>query len=171
MTEADSDYLTIGRINGLFGVRGWVKVYSHTEPRDNILTYRTWYLRDGHIWREAELAEGKAHGKGIVARIKGCDDRDAAAALIGSDIAIRREQLHQAAEGEYYWADLIGLDVVTSEGVELGHVDHLMETGANDVLVVRQGKRERLIPYIPGQVICEIDLAGKRLVVDWDPEF
>jgi 16S rRNA processing protein RimM len=171
MAGEDDDYLIVGRINGLFGVRGWVKVYSHTEPRDNILSYRNWYLRDGNAWRQVELAEGRLHGKGVVARLSGCDDRDVAAALIGSEIAIRRQQLQQAASGEYYWADLIGLEVQTKDGVELGRVDHLMETGANDVLVVRQGKRERLIPYIRDQVVCEIDLAGKRLVVDWDPDF
>lgn len=171
MAAKAGDYLIVGRINGLYGVRGWVKVFSHTEPRDNILSYRTWYLRRGAEWRPIELAEGRLHGKGVVARLAGCDDRDKAAALIGSDIAILREQLPQAAPGEYYWSDLIGLAVCTVEGVELGLVDHLLETGSNDVLVVLQGKHERLIPFIREQVVREIDLVDKRMVVDWDPDF
>lgn len=171
MAGDEDKYLIVGRINGLYGVRGWVKVFSHTDPRDNILGYHTWYLRRTSEWQPIELAEGRLHGKGVVARLAGCDDRDVAAGLIGSDIAILREQLQQAAPGEYYWTDLIGLEVRTVEGVELGKVDHLLETGSNDVLVVLQGKHERLIPFIREQVVREIDLAGKKMVVDWDPDF
>ena len=171
MAGEEGDYLIVGRINGLYGVRGWVKVFSHTEPRDNILSYRTWYLRRGNEWQPFELADGRSHGKGVVANLIGCDDRDVAAGLIGSDIAILRKQLQQAAPGEYYWTDLIGLEVRTVDGVDLGIVDHLLETGSNDVLVVLQGKRERLIPFIRDQVVREIDLAGRKMVVDWDPDF
>src|SRR5512139_1413495 len=133
MAGEQDDYLIVGRISGLYGVRGWVKLFSHTEPRDNILSYRTWYLRRANEWQPIELAEGRLHGKGVVARLAGCDDRDVAAGLVGSDIAILREQLQQAAPGEYYWTDLIGLSVRTVDGVELGVVDHLLETGSNDV--------------------------------------
>lgn len=171
MAGEQDDYLIVGRINGLYGVRGWVKVFSHTEPRDNILGYYTWYLRRGNEWQPIELAEGRLHGKGVVARLAGCDDRDVAAGFVGSDIAILREQLQQAAPGEYYWTDLIGLSVQTVDGVELGVVNHLLETGSNDVMVVLQGKRERLVPFIREQVVCEIDLTGKKMVVDWDPDF
>ncbi len=171
MAGEQDDYLIIGRISGLYGVRGWVKIFSHTEPRDNILSYTTWYLGRVDEWQPVKVAEGRLHGKGVVARLAGCDDRDVASGFVGSDIAILREQLQQAAPGEYYWADLIGLEVSTVEGVDLGKVDHLLETGSNDVLVVLQGKRERLIPFIREQVVREIDLAGKRMVVDWDPDF
>ncbi|WP_127476253.1 ribosome maturation factor RimM [Sulfurivermis fontis] len=161
--------IVVGRIAGLFGVRGWVKVFSHTQPLDNILRYSPWLvLRDGQ-WLPMKPLAGRIHGKGIVAHLEGCDDRDAAAALVGSDIAIVRSQLPRAAADEVYWADLIGLKVVTLEGVELGVVDHLLETGANDVVVVR-GERERLLPYVD-QVIREVDLHGGLLRVDWDPEF
>ncbi|GAB4290429.1 MAG: ribosome maturation factor RimM [Thiohalomonadaceae bacterium] len=161
--------IVVGRIAGLFGVRGWVKVYSHTQPLDNILRYSPWLvLRDGQ-WLPMKPLAGRLHGKGIVAHIEGCDDRDAAAALVGCDIAIVRSQLPRAEAGEIYWADLIGLQVVTLEGVELGVVDHLLETGANDVVVVR-GERERLLPYVE-QVIREVDLDSGLLRVDWDPEF
>lgn len=170
MVDSGQDqHIIVGRIAGLFGVRGWVKVFSHTQPLDNILSYTPWLLlRDGHCTPVKPLA-GRVHGKGIVAQLEGCDDRDAAAALVGCDIAIERSQLPRAGTGEFYWADLIGLKVVTLDGVELGVVDHLLETGANDVVVV-QGERERLLPYVD-QVIREVDLDGGLMRVDWDPDF
>lgn len=167
----NQDYIVVGQINGLHGVRGWVKVFSHTQPRNNILSYPIWYLRQGGDWVAAELVEGRPQGKGIVARIKGYDDRDQAAALLKCEIAILREQLPKASPGEYYWADLEGLKVINVEGVELGVVDHLMETGANDVLVIQQGEVERLIPYISGQFVLDVSLDEGVIKVDWDPEF
>jgi len=162
--------IIVGRVSGLFGVRGWVKVYSHTSPREGILSYRTWYLNRNDGWQPHELAAGQAQGKGVVAKLAGFDDRDQAAALIGTDIAIRREQLPKLKPGEYYWTDLEGLRVVNLEGIDLGVVSHLFETGANDVLVV-QGDRERLIPYTRGEAVREVDLQAGRIVVDWDPDF
>lgn len=165
------DYIVVGRINGLHGVRGWVKVFSHTQPRENILSYRTWHLLQGGQWVAVELLDGRPQGKGIVARLKGYDDRDQAAALMGTEVAIRREQLPEAKHGEYYWADLQGLKVVNAEGVVLGVVDHLLETGANDVLVVHDDTTERLIPYVPEQFVLEVALDEGVIRVDWDPEF
>ena len=160
----------MGRISGLYGVRGWVKIRSDTVPRERIVEYSPWQVEIEGQWRAMEVAEGRRQGKGVVARLQGCDDRDGAAPLIGAAIAVRREQLPAPEPGEYYWADLEGLAVVTAEGVELGTVDHLFETGANDVLVVRNG-RERLIPFIQGQVVLDVDLEAGRMRVDWDPEF
>jgi len=170
MQQPTDPYVTVGRISGVFGLRGWVKVFSDTDPRDHIVQFDPWYVRIGGQWREMRIADGHAQGKGVVALLDGIDDRDAASALVGADIAVRREQLPELAQGEYYWSDLIGLNVVTVDGVELGTVERLMETGANDVLVVK-GERERLIPYLPGQVITEVDLENGLLRVDWDPEF
>ena len=151
-------------------MRGWVRVFSYTQPRENIVRYRPWYLhRDGE-WQEHEIAEGRAHGKGVVAHLAGCDDRDQAASLIGTEIGIRREQLPAAAPGEYYWSDLVGLSVVTLDGELLGTVDHLLETGANDVLVVR-GEREHLIPFVPERIVAEVDLERGEIRVDWDKDF
>lgn len=170
LATSSEKWITVGRISGLFGVRGWVKIFSHTQPRDNILSYSPWYLEIDGKWMPYELADGQAHGKGVIAHLKGIDDRDQAAAFIGKDIAIQRAQLPPAEKGEFYWIDLEGLTVVTREGRELGQVDHLMETGANDVLVVK-GERERLIPYIMDQVIVQVDTQAGRIVVDWDPDF
>jgi 16S rRNA processing protein RimM len=164
------EMITIGRISGLFGIRGWVKVYSHTSPREGVLRYRTWYLKTADGWRAYKLLSGQAQGKGVVAHLTGCDDRDSAARLIGQDIAICREQLPKLEAGEYYWADLEGLRVENLQGVDLGVVSHLFETGANDVLVVK-GEKERLIPYTMGEAVREVDLAAGRMIVDWDPDF
>ena len=170
MTGTSDRKIVIGRIAGLYGVRGWVKVYSWTEPREAIIGYSPWQVKIGGGWREMRVAEGRRHGKGVVVRLEGCDDRDEAAKLLGAEIAISRSQLPGTAAGEYYWTDLVGLKVVTREGVELGVVKSLMETGANDVLVV-QGERERLIPYLFGEVVMKVDLEHRLMRVDWDPEF
>ena len=165
----DPRLVVLGRIVGLFGVRGWVKVHSETSPPDNILAYRTWLLRDRDQLVAHTLEQGQAHGKGVVARLAGCNDRDQAALLVGRTIEVHRSELPRPEADEYYWTDLEGLTVSTLEGVELGTVDHLFETGSNDVLVVK-GERERLVPFT-GAVIQRVDLTGRRIVVDWDPEF
>jgi len=162
--------IVLGRISGLFGVKGWIKIYSYTDPREGILDYSPWYIKRDGVWQTRELSSGHLQGKGVVAHLRGCDDRDRAAELIDCEIAVRREQLPELAENEYYWSDLQGLRVVNLEGVELGEVSHLFDTGANAVLVVK-GERERLIPYTWGQAVCEVDLLAGRMLVDWDPEF
>lgn len=162
--------VVVGRISGLYGVRGWLRVFSYTEPRDNIVDYNPWLIRSDGQWQPVDVEEGRAQGKGVVVKLVGCDDRDAAARFLGLDIAVSREQLGELEPGEYFWADLEGLRVVTCSGVELGIVDHLFATGANDVVVVR-GDRERLIPFVQGEVIRNIDLQDGVMEVDWDPDF
>ena len=159
--------LLIGKIVGLHGVDGWVKLESYTEPRLALFAYKPWLIGD----KEIAGANGREQGKGIIAKLPGCDDRDAAARLIGATIQVRRSALAKPKRGEIYWADLEGLDVVTAQGVALGKVSHLFSTGANDVLVVHDGERERLIPYVTQQFVCEVDLKVGRITVDWDPEF
>jgi 16S rRNA processing protein RimM len=167
VTDALRQPVILGRVIGLFGVRGWVKVHSYTEPREALLEYRGWLLgRDGD-WQPVEVAEGRQHGKGIVVRLQGIEDRDAAAELLGSDIGVDRDALPEAEDGQYYWADLEGLTVVHRDGTELGKVAYLMATGANDVLVV-DGPVERLIPFVPETVILDVDLAAGVIRVDWE---
>lgn len=151
-------------------MKGWVRVFSYTDPRDNIVHYQPWYLRCDGTWQARRVAEGKRHGKGVIVRLEGCEDRDQAAALMDCEIGVRRDQLPPTAPGEYYWNDLLGLDVVTVQNEPLGKVDHLLETGANDVLVV-QGERERLIPFVRGKVVMQVDLEAGVIQVDWDKEF
>lgn len=162
--------LTVGRIVGVHGVGGWVKLESYTEPRLRIFAYRPWRLKQAGVETEIDSAQGHEQGKGMVAKLSGCDDRDAAVALVGAEIQVPRSALPKPKRGEFYWADLEGLDVVTVDGAPLGKVSHLFATGANDVLVVR-GERERLIPYVTGQFVKKVDLQAGRITVDWDPEF
>jgi 16S rRNA processing protein RimM len=149
-------------------VRGWIKVFSYTRPREAILSYRPWLIEREGGWREFDVLDGRVHGRGIVAQLKGCTDRDATAALIGAEIAIPLAQLPKAGANEYYWAELEGLRVVNKIGVELGRVTHLFETGANDVMAVR-GERERLIPFARA-VIRRIDRDAGVIHVDWDAD-
>lgn len=161
--------VTLGRISGLHGVQGWLKIFSDTRPRENILNYSPWYLQRGQVWEKWSPEKGRRQGKLVVAKLQGCNDRESARELMDSAIAVHRSQL-PTSKDEYYWADLEGLQVVTVKGIELGRVSHLFETGANDVLVVR-GERERLLPWIWEQVIQDVDLEQGRITVDWDPEF
>ena len=163
--------MAVGKVVGLHGVGGWVKLESYTEPRLRIFSYRPWRLTLAGSEIEIASAQGHELGKGIVAKLPGCDDRDAAAKLIGATIQIPRAALPKPGRGEYYWTDLEGLDVVTVDGTALGKVSHLFATGANDVLVVQDGSRERLIPFVTGQFVKKVDLDGKRIEVDWDVEF
>jgi 16S rRNA processing protein RimM len=163
--------LVLGHIGAVHGVRGWVRVHSETDPIENVLRYRPWHLRGpGLANRTLEPAEGRRHGKALVVRFAGYDDRDKSAVLVGAEIAIPRTQLPPPRADEFYWCDLEGLTVATQAGVDLGRVDHLFATGANDVICVK-GERERLLPFVWGDVIKDVDFAGGRILVDWDPDF
>jgi 16S rRNA processing protein RimM len=162
--------INVGRSSGVFGVKGWVKVFSFTDAKENILNYSPWLLKKDSETRSVNVIDGKLQGKAVVAQLDGINDRDQAASLMGWDIFITPEQLPKVEKGEYYWSDLIGLNVETNLGVQLGVVDSLLETGANDVLIVK-GERERVIPFLLGQTIINIDLDVGRMVVDWDPDF
>ena len=165
-----SDWVIVGRITGLYGVQGWIRVFSHTRPQEGIVDYRPLYLHSGGEWRPIEVQEVRLYGGGILLKLGGYDDRDVAARLVGCDFAIRREQLPALPANEYYWIELERLWVITVDGVELGRVERLFETGANDVIVVA-GERERLIPFIRGDVVKRIDLEQGLMEVDWDPDF
>jgi len=167
----EEELISVGEISGVFGVKGWVKVFSLTDPRENIVSYSPWLLRKGGEVKEVKLVNGKRQGKSVVAQIEGISDRNDAELLCGWEILINKSQLPETEEGVYYWVDLVGLFVETDQGVSLGQVDYLLETGANDVLVVKEGDQERLIPFINEQVIKKIDLKDKKMIVDWDPEF
>ncbi len=160
--------VVLGHIAGVYGVRGWVKIFSETAPREGILRYSPWLIGDSDQPRK--VLEGRVHGKGVVARLEGCDDRDQAAALVDQEIAVGRDRLPPARPDEFYWIDLEGLSVVTLEGAQLGQVSHLFSTGANDVLVV-VGERERLLPFAWDSVIRSVDFEQRLIQVDWDPDF
>jgi 16S rRNA processing protein RimM len=164
---APQNFVALGYISGIYGVRGWVKVFSYTQPREQILEYKHWHLGDQAQPEAVALEAGRSHGKGIVAKLAGVEDRDAAAALIDQAISIPRDALPEPEPGEYYWADLAGLAVRDRQGQMLGTVDHLLETGAHDVLVLAEGAN-RMIPFVQGKTVLEVDLDAGVITVDWD---
>ena len=160
----------LGRITGPFGVHGWVKVVSFTDPPDQFLGFARWHAdAPDRAARELRPAEGKAHGKGWVVRLEGIDDRDAAIALGKPELWVEREELPALKAGEHYREDLVGFEVVNLAGESLGRVDGFIDLPANAVMVVA-GERERWLPAGPGQLL-RVDVGQKRVAVDWDPEF
>jgi 16S rRNA processing protein RimM len=160
--------VALGYISAVHGIKGWVKVNSWTRPMEAILQYQPWLL--GEDKTPVKIVDGRKQGKGVAALLPGFLDREQAATLVGKQIFVRRDQMPATEADEYYWSDLEGLDVHTTGGQVLGRVERLMETGANDVLVIR-GNREHLIPFIQGQYVKRVDLEERLIEVDWDPEF
>lgn len=171
--------LIVGQISGVFGVHGWVKIFSHTEPRDNILKYDPWLIKQKDGWKSISLIKGRKQGKTIVAQLEKIDDRELAHAMIGCEIAIQVNQLKKLDDNDYYWRELTGLTVINTQGIEFGKVASMMATGANDVIVVKlnadlaskQKESEILIPYLLDSVIKEVNLEDRLIRVDWDEEF
>jgi 16S rRNA processing protein RimM len=159
----------MGRITAPFGVKGWVKVQPFTGAPESLLAYPQWWIGRNGGWRECRVEEAKVQSGIVVAKLAGSDDRDAAAFYRGFEIAVPREAFPEPAANEFYWADLVGLQVENAEGVDLGKVSEVFETGANDVLVV-QGERERLIPFT-AQVVKQVDVAGGVIRVEWEPDY
>jgi len=158
----------LGHVSGAYGVKGWCRIHSDTEPREAIFEYQPWLLGDEE--RPVKVHQGRKQGKQLVAQLEGVFDRDAAEGLTGQNIAVYRDQLPELPDSHYYWADLIGLKVVNQDGLELGSIKEMIATGANDVMLV-QGDRERLIPFVQKQYITQVDLSARRVSVNWDPDF
>lgn len=174
-----NERITVGQIVGVFGVKGWVKVKSFTEPEENIVEYEPWWLRTKHGLKQVEVDEFVMRPQGLIVHIKGCDDRDAAEQLAKSKIDVEQALLPSLDEGDFYWHQLIGLKVVSEHNgarYDFGTVSKMLETGANDVLVVKGGDdslddKERLIPYVPDLYVKDIDLEQQQILVEWDPDF
>ena len=171
--------VSIGRIAGAYGIRGWLKVVSFTDPADNLFSYKPWRLRQAHTGElsPAELLSHRAHGKGWVIQLAGIVDRDAAAEMRGMEIVVERGQLPPTDQNSYYWADLEGIAVETVAGLQLGCVDQLLETGSVDVMVViagdtadggEQAHRRTLVPFVLDEVVVDVDLEARRMRVNWD---
>lgn len=173
---AGSPLVVLGKIVSVHGIRGAVKVYSHTDPLDNVLDYPEWTLRKGNAQQSVSVVAGRVQGRILVVQLKGLDDRDKALELVDWEICVPRAELPSLEDGEFYWHQLEGLQVVTLDGQLLGRIDHLLETGSNDVMVVKPcagslDQRERLLPYLPDLYVKHIDLTEGVMQVDWDPEF
>lgn len=160
--------VVLGHIAGPHGIKGWVRVHSHTEPRESILDYQPWLI--GEARRPTRVSEGSRHGKTVIARLEGVETRDEAEAMVGETIQVSREQFPDLRAGQFYWADLVGLEVENREGIGFGEIHQMLATGANDVMVVR-GERERLVPFVYGHSVLEVDLEAGKVVVDWDESF
>jgi 16S rRNA processing protein RimM len=169
MVQHDSDLICVGHILGAQGVKGWVKVYSNTSPRVNIVNYSPWLVEQDDGLNPIGVS-GREQGKHIVARLDGIEDRSHAEALAGCKLFINAAQLPGLENGEYYWSDLIGMTVETLQAEPLGVVESMLETGADDVMVLK-GERERLVPFVLDEIVRTIDLENRRMIVDWPPEY
>lgn len=194
MSDDSVSMVVIARITTVYGVKGWVKIHSYTNPIENFIGYQDCYLDRGDQWDPIDFDTVKKHGKGLVALIDGVNDREQARTFCQCDIAISSGDFPDLNADEFYWHQLQGLEVYTEgaghERLLLGKVDYVMETGANDVLVVRPShpgitgksdgagdenesidKAERLIPWIKDQVVKKVDIESGVILVDWDPDF
>lgn len=159
----------MGRVLAPFGVKGWVKVQTFTETPESLLRYPIWWIGADQKWRECQIEQAKVQTAGLIAKPAECDDRDAAMRLRGQQIAIPRNAFPEVGANEYYWGDLVGLNVVNMQGEDFGTVCEVFETGANDVLVV-QGERERLIPFVEA-IVKQVDLANRVIRIDWGSDY
>ncbi|MCF6288013.1 MAG: ribosome maturation factor RimM [Proteobacteria bacterium] len=154
--------LLIGKVSGCFGVQGWLKIFSYSNPRENITTYKSWIINN----KVFDLVVAKKHGKLIVAKLEGIDDKDTALLMIGQKIEIDTQQLAELDGSQFYWRDLVGLDVTNTNGIEFGKLQSILETAAHDVIFV-QGEKQRVIPFIMGSTILTVDLDKNTMLVDW----
>ena len=172
MSEAAERMIVLGRLGAAWGVKGWIKVESYTDPPEGLLEYPVWNVaRSDGSWESVEVLEGRVHGTGrsLVAALKGIASPEEARRYANREVAMPRAALPVPAAGEYYWEDLLGCRAVTPDGIELGVVSHFLEFPANPVMVIRDGARERWVPLVPRH-LKRVDLDGRQVTVDWDPE-
>jgi 16S rRNA processing protein RimM len=167
-----SNLIELGYVSGFYGVKGWVKVYSDTRPRENILAYSPWLIQlPQQGWKEVTVVDGRLQGKGVVAQLEGYSDKTEALSLLKAKIAIYTDQLPRCEEGEFYWRDLIGYSVENLKSELLGKVTGVLETGAHDVMTLSNEQGEEvLIPWVHEVFIKQIDALNKKIIVDWDVE-
>jgi 16S rRNA processing protein RimM len=168
--DKNSDWVVIGRFGRPHGIKGLISIISFTDPRDNILSYTDWHAYINKQWQPVKLLDLTSNNKSILAKVDGYVEREDLAYLTNIDIGIKSEQLPMLDEGEFYWSQLVGMEVVTVEGISLGQVTEILSTGANDVLVV-VGEKRHLIPYLPGKSIIKVNDSQRIITVDWDMDF
>lgn len=177
MNKQPENPVVLGKLGSSYGIRGWLRVFSSTELAESIFDYQPWSIKQAGQWRQIEVESWKRHNQELVIKLKGVDDRDVANTLTNCEIVVDSAILPPLEDGDYYWKDLIGCRVITSQNYDLGTVVDMMETGSNDVLVVKAnlkdafGAKERLVPFIDEQVIRKVDLSAQLIEVDWDPSF
>ncbi len=166
MINTKTDYVVVGKLGSTHGIQGWLKLHSYTEPAANVLMYKPWYLETPAHWQPVKLEASRTQDKGILVKFADYDNPERARLLTGKKIAVQRLQLPNLKKGEFYWSDLEGLTVINADGALLGKVAYLLETGSNDVLVVK-GDKEYAIPYLP-EVIKDVDLANQVIRINWE---
>ncbi|WP_409311141.1 ribosome maturation factor RimM [Pectobacterium sp. B1J-3] len=175
--KAPVNPIVLGKMGSTYGIRGWLRVFSSTEDAESIFDYQPWFIQTKGGWQFVEIESWKHHNQDLIIKVKDVDDRDAANLLTNCEIIVDSAQLPELDEGDYYWKDLIGCQVVTSTGYQLGKVIDMMETGSNDVMVIKAnlkdafGVKERLVPFLTEQVVKHVDLSAQLIEVDWDPGF
>lgn len=171
------DLVVLGKLGAVYGINGWLKVNSYTENPEGIFSYKPWQIQSQGQWRQVKITSWKRHSNGLIVKLEDVNDRDQAQLLVNAEIAVSQSLLPQLDDGEFYWKDLLGMTVVNEAGYDFGVVDDLMETGSNDVLVVKAnktdafGQKERLIPFLTDSVVKNVDHTQRRIIVDWDPAF
>ena len=165
-----NEFIIIGRLGRPYGIKGWIHAFAESDQADSLLKYSPIYIDNGAGWKELEIDQKKAHGKSFILHVKGMDTPEEVRRLTSKHVAITKSQLSRLEEDEYYWADLIGLNVVGVDGVQFGQVKELVRTGPHEVLVV-EGVSRHLIPFLLDKYVMKVDLAKKEIIVDWDPEF
>lgn len=177
MSNQNCDPIVVGKLGATYGIKGWLKVFSYTENAESIFSYQPWQIKTKGQWQNVQVEAWKRHGQGLVVKLDGIDVREDAQLLTNAEIAISPDQLPELPNEEIYWRDLYGMSVVSLDGYDMGVIVDILETGSNDVLVVKAnakdafGQKERLIPFLDEQVIKSIDRTAQRIEVDWDPGF
>lgn len=171
-----AEWVTVGQVGAPFAVRGWIKIRSFTDPEDNILGYAPWMIGGEHGWTEVGVDDSQMRGGELLVRLQGCDNREQVQVYAGRSIAVPKDRLPEPETGEYYWHQLIGLQVCNRSGENLGRVTKMMATGTHDVIVVRGDaesvdKQERLIPWVEERYVMNVDLAAGRIEVDWEADY
>ena len=173
----NDEKVILGKLGAPYGIKGWLKVTSYTDDPEGIFSYNPWLLNKDGQWQSTEIVDWRRHNKSLIVRLSGIEDREQAQAMTHTEIAVEENALPELEGDDYYWKDLIGMTVVNEKGYDMGQVVDLMETGANDVLVVKAnrqdafGQKERLLPFLMDDVIKQVDLQTKKILVDWDPGF
>lgn len=171
------DLVVLGKFGAVYGINGWLKVNSYTDNPEGIFSYKPWQVQVQGNWQPVQISSWKRHSNGIIVKLDGINDRDAAQRYVNVEIAVATDVLPELDQGDYYWKDLMGMTVENTQGYNLGEVVDMMETGSNDVLVVKAnrndafGKKERLLPFLTDSVVKSVDVAQRRMIVDWDPDF
>lgn len=174
---SDNNPVILGTLGAVYGIKGWLKINSFTDQAEGIFEYQPWLIGQEGNWQNVDVAQWRWHNKGLIAKFANIDDRDAAQQLVGRKIAVSAEQLPELPEDEFYWRDLVGLQVLNTENYHMGTVSQMLPTVSNDVLVVTAnsndafGKRERLIPFIQSQYVVAVNMEEQRITVDWPADF